>query len=69
MHYSAGAASLGALGLAEALPSDTFLLVLSRILLDGAGALFAVYLLAALVLSVTGRVLRRSARAARPEPR
>jgi len=58
MYYSAGVASLGTFGAAVALPHEGVLWLTSRLMLDGAGGLFGLYLLAGVGLSLTGRVLR-----------
>ncbi len=58
MHYSAGLAGLTAVGGAAALPGSGVLWLAARLLLDGAGALFGVYLLAVLTLFLSGYVMR-----------
>ena len=68
MHYSAGLAGLTAIGGAAALPGSGVLWLAARLLLDGAGALFGVYLLTILTLFLSGYVmrLRRSPRGREP---
>ncbi len=58
MYYSAGVAGLAAFGAAQALPHEGPLWLAARLLLDGAGGLFGLYLLAGLGLTVAGRVMR-----------
>ena len=58
MHYSAGLAGLTAVGGATVLPGSGALWLTSRLLLDGAGALFGLYLLTILALFLSGYVLR-----------
>lgn len=58
MHYSAGLAGLTAVGGAAALPGSGALWLAARLLLDGAGALFGLYLLAVLTLFLSGHVMR-----------
>jgi len=58
MHYSAGVSGLAVSGTAAALPGNGALWLAARLLLDGAGGLFGLYLLAGLGLSLTGRVMR-----------
>ena len=58
MHYSAGLAGLTAVGGAAALPGSGVLWLAARLLLDGAGALFGVYLLTVLTLFLSGYVMR-----------
>ena len=58
MHYSAGLAGLTAAGGAAVLPGSGALWLTARLLLDGAGALFGLYLLAILALFLSGYVLR-----------
>ena len=58
MHYSAGLAGLTAVGGAAALPGSGMLWLTARLLLDGAGALFGLYLLAAVTLFLSGYVIR-----------
>ena len=57
MYYSAGVAGLASFGAAQALPDDGPLWLAARLLLDGAGGLFGLYLLAALCLAVAGRLM------------
>lgn len=58
VHYSAGVAGLGAFGAAQALPHEGPLWLVARLLLDGAGGLFGLYLLIGLGLTVAGHVMR-----------
>ena len=55
MNYSSGVWGIGSIGVAQVLPTDRFLWLVARVLLDLAGALFLLYLLA--VVAVTGRAL------------
>lgn len=57
MHYSAGF-GLTAVGGAAALPGSGLLWLTARLLLDGAGALFGLYLLTVLTLFVSGYFMR-----------
>jgi hypothetical protein len=59
VHYSAGLAGLTAIGGAAVLPGSGALWLGARLLLDGAGALFGLYLLTVLALFLSGYVLRR----------
>ena len=59
MHYTAGVGAVGSFVGARSVPGDGFLPTLARVLLDGAGALFGLYLLLALGLAVYGALLRR----------
>ena len=56
--FSAGAAGLAAHWAVQALPADGLLWLIARLLMDAAGALFGVYLLTLVVLSLAGRVMR-----------
>jgi hypothetical protein len=58
VHYSAGLAGLTAVGGAAVLPGSGALWLTSRLLLDGAGALFGLYLLTILALLLSGYVMR-----------
>ncbi len=58
MHYSAGLAGLAAVGGAATLPGSGVLWLTARLLLDGAGALFGLYLLTVLTLFLSGYVMR-----------
>lgn len=58
VHYSAGLAGLTAVGGAAALPGSGPLWLAARLLLDGAGALFGLYLLTVLTLFLSGFVMR-----------
>lgn len=58
MHYSAGLAGLAAVGGAATLPGSGVLWLTARLLLDGAGALFGLYLLTLLALFLSGYVMR-----------
>jgi hypothetical protein len=57
VYYSAGVAGLGSFGAAQALPDDGPLWLAARLLLDGAGGLFGLYLVAGLGLAVAGRFM------------
>jgi len=57
VYYSAGVAGLGSFGAAQALPDDGPLWLAARLLLDGAGGLFGLYLIAGLGLAVAGRLM------------
>jgi hypothetical protein len=61
MHYSAGSAGLPMAAAATALPAGSGLFLVARLLLDGAGALFGLYLVTFAVLSMIGYVLRMHA--------
>ena len=65
MHYTAGAGTALSLAGAGLVPGDGLLCTVARLLLDGAGALFGLYLVLALALSAYGWMLRRRA----PGPR
>jgi hypothetical protein len=58
VHYSAGLAGLAAVGGAATLPGSGVLWLTARLLLDGAGALFGLYLLTLLTLFLSGYVMR-----------
>ena len=58
VHYSAGLAGLCAIGGAATLPGSGVLWLTARLLLDGAGALFGLYLLTLLTLFLSGYVMR-----------
>jgi hypothetical protein len=58
VHYSAGLAGLTAVGGAAALPGSGMLWLTARLLLDGAGALFGLYLLTVVTLFLSGYVMR-----------
>jgi hypothetical protein len=57
MYYSAGVAGLASFGAASALPHNGPLWLAARLLLDGAGGLFGLYLLAGLGMAVVGRFM------------
>ena len=66
MHYSSGLAGLTMAAAATALPAGSGLFLVARFLLDGAGALFGLYLVTFVALSMIGYVLRmRAGRATR----
>jgi hypothetical protein len=67
MYYSAGVVSVSAFGTAVVLPHEGVLWLIARLMLDGAGALFGLYLVIGVVLSMVGGVVRLYAR--RPAPR
>jgi len=58
VYYSAGVAGLAAFGAAQALPHEGPLWLAARLLLDGAGFLFGLYLLTGVALMVAGRAMR-----------
>ena len=58
MHYSAGLGGLAAVGGAATLPGSGVLWLTARLLLDGAGALFGLYLLILVTLFLSGYVMR-----------
>jgi hypothetical protein len=58
VYFSAGVAGLAAFGAGQALPNEGPLWLVARLLFDGAGGLFGLYLLAGLGLSVVGYVAR-----------
>lgn len=58
MYYSAGLAALTSYGAAGHLPRQGILWIAARALLDGAGALFALYLVVSVGLFVVGRKRR-----------
>ena len=66
VYYSAGVAGLASFGAAQALPHDGPLWLAARLLLDGAGGLFGLYLLAGLGLAVAGRVMMDGGADGRP---
>ncbi len=66
MHYSAGLAGLAAVGGAATLPGSGVLWLTARLLLDGAGALFGLYLLTLLTLFLSGYVMRLRRDTSRP---
>ncbi|MGP7996872.1 MAG: hypothetical protein ACLPKI_06045 [Streptosporangiaceae bacterium] len=68
MHYSASLAGLAMAGAAAALPTGPGLFLAARLLLDGAGALFGLYLVTFVALSLTGYVLRMHTRRAAQQP-
>jgi len=58
VHYSAGLAGLAAVGGAATVPGSGVLWLTARLLLDGAGALFGLYLLTLLTLFLSGYLMR-----------
>jgi hypothetical protein len=60
VYFSAGVGGLAAFGAGQALPNEGPLWLAARLLFDGAGGLFGLYLLAGLGLSVVGYVARGS---------
>jgi hypothetical protein len=58
VHYSAGLAGLTTIAGAAALPGSGALWLTARLLLDGAGALFGLYLVTVLTLFLCGLVMR-----------
>lgn len=57
VYYSAGVAGLASFGAASSLPHNGPLWLVARLLLDGAGGLFGLYLLAGLGMAVAGRFM------------
>ena len=66
MNYSAVVASPAAFGAAAALPHEGVLWLVARLMLDSAGGLFGVYLLAILGLFLAGHVMRSRDRISGP---
>lgn len=62
MHYTAGFGALVSFGGARMVDGDGVLPAVARMLLDGAGGLFGVYLLVIFALTVAGAILRRRPR-------
>jgi hypothetical protein len=58
MNYSAGAVVLATSGTSLALPGNGVAWVAARLALDGAGALFGLYLVAGIGLSLAGWLMR-----------
>jgi hypothetical protein len=58
VHYSAGLASLSAVGGAVSLPDHGGLWLAARLLLDASGTLFGLYLVITLGLLLTGHAMR-----------
>lgn len=69
MYYSAGVVSMTAFGTAVVLPHEGVLWVIARLMLDGAGGLFGLYLIIGFVLSIAGGAVRLFARRAAPRLR
>jgi hypothetical protein len=69
MYYSAGVAGLASFGAAQALPHEGPLWLAARLLLDGAGGLFGLYLLTGLGLTVAGHIMRSGGGGAAPGTR
>ena len=59
MHYTAGVGTAFSFAGASLVPGQGLLSTAARLLLDGAGVLFGLYLLLAVGLSMYGRALRR----------
>ena len=70
MYYSAGVVSTAAFGTALVLPHEGGLWEAARLMLDGAGGLFGLYLLAGFLLAAAGSAVRLRAHlsASRPRP-
>jgi len=66
MYYFAGAASPAAFGVAATLPYEGVLWLVARLMLEFAGGLFGIYLLAFLGLSLAGHVMRSRDRIGAP---
>jgi hypothetical protein len=64
VHYSAGLGSLASLGGAGLAAEQVGAAPLARILLEASGALFALYLIIMIVISIAGRAVRRRSAAA-----
>jgi hypothetical protein len=58
VYYSAGVAGLAAFGAAQAVPHEGPLWLAARLLLDGSGGLFGLYLLTGVALTLTGHFMR-----------
>jgi len=58
VYFSAGVAGLAAFGAGQALSDQGPLWIAARVLFDGAGGLFALYVLAGLGLSLAGYIAR-----------
>jgi hypothetical protein len=61
VHYTAGVGTAVSLAGARLVPGHGLLSTIARLLLDGAGALFGLYLVLAVGLSVYGWMVRRRA--------
>jgi hypothetical protein len=59
VHYTAGVGTAFSFAGSSLVPGQGLLSIVARLLLDGAGVLFGLYLLLAVGLSTYGRVLRR----------
>ena len=66
MYYPATLASLTAFGTPLVLPHDGDLWLAARLLLDGAGAFFGLYLLISIGLLLPGQVMRIRPRSSTP---
>ncbi len=64
MHYTSGLAGLASLGGAGFVAGQAGATSLARVLLEACGALFALYLVLMLALTVSGQVMRRRAASA-----
>jgi hypothetical protein len=64
VHYTAGLASLPVVGGAVSLPDNGELWLAARVLLDGAGALFGLYLVIIMSLLLAGYAMRFQGRLA-----
>ncbi len=62
MHYTGGLASIGSFAAAAPLPHDGALWLAARFMLEATGGLFACYVIAIGLLTLTGMVLRVSDR-------
>lgn len=58
MYYSAAVAALSSYGAATQLPRHSIVWTIARVLLDSAGALFALYAATIIGLLLLGRVMR-----------
>lgn len=66
MYYFAGVAGLASFGAAQALPHAGPLWMAARLVLDGAGGLFGLYILTGLALTIAGYVMRGAHRETAP---
>jgi preprotein translocase subunit SecG len=69
VHYSTGLGGLAAVGGASLIGERTVAASLARYLLEASGALFGLYLLVMIVLSLIGATMRRRALPARVKGR
>jgi hypothetical protein len=62
VYNSAGFAGLASFGAAQALPEGSLLWLVARLMLDGAGALFGLYMLTGFALTIAAHVMRSGRR-------